>query len=562
MPKCLGSTYDDGDDYVDGGAGNDRMDGGSGDDQIYGRSGDDTLTGGEGDDLLVPGTGYDIVEGGAGIDTVNYTQDGSQAGWTVTLEQAIDAEGVRRGMAFLTGGAEADLLYDIENVSGSAGDDVIIGSGLDNVLRGYGGNDHIVGGDGNDTIAGGNGVDTLEGGSGRDTVDFRNDSAAVTVILIWGVSSSAGNPGETLVSFEHAIGSHYDDTMYGDNGSNRLEGGFGDDYIVGLDGNDYLYGGRDNDTLDGGEGRDRLTGDEGDDTLIGDVKNSERLNGGSGRDTADYSADTNGVSVLLDNIDTPGSVDGEVKGVWFPNGPDEPGKVWIDTLTDIENVTGGTGDDFIFGTTHRAGNVLRGGGGDDEIIGAGGNDTIFGEDGNDTIHVGFGDTEIDGGDGLDHLFYTDLERGLAIDLAVGSATFRDDLGDRKQDVIRDIEEVTGTRGDDFIVGSSGADTLNGGEGDDTIVGGDGDDVIAGGAGLDRIIYNESDGDDLVYFNAEEDVLDLTSWGYVSLSELSNDLSQLMSGGMTSVIFYGDPAGDILTLSNTSLSQLDATNILI
>ncbi|MEM8572838.1 MAG: hypothetical protein AAGG56_18355, partial [Pseudomonadota bacterium] len=135
IPKCLGSNYFDGDDYADGGGGDDTLDGGNGNDTLYGRSGNDKLVGGEGDDRLVAGTGFDTLDGGSGIDTIDYFNDGSQTGWVITLQQSIDAEGVRYGLAQRTGALEVDWLIDIENVLGSAGDDVIIGSDTHNELR-------------------------------------------------------------------------------------------------------------------------------------------------------------------------------------------------------------------------------------------------------------------------------------------------------------------------------------------------------------------------------------------------------------------------------------------
>ncbi len=560
VPKCLGSAFFDGHDYADGGGGNDVLDGGNGNDTLFGRSGNDKLIGGEGDDSLVPGTGYDTIDGGAGIDMIDYLTSGHQSGWTIILEQSV-SDGVRYGLAMRTGALETDWLVDIENVSGSGGDDVIVGSSTHNLLRGNAGDDNIVGGGGNDTIDGGMGIDTLDGGDGRDTVSFQTSLAGVTVSLAWQFSYTSGQPAEQLISFENVIGSQHADSIYGDNGFNVLRGERGADYIDGEGGNDILYGGEGNDTLEGGDGRDRLNGDDGDDTLIGDVKHSELLSGGRGRDTADYSADTHGVTVVLDSIGTAEKLDGTVEGVWYPTGPEEPGITWTDTLRDIENVTGGSGDDFIFGSTDKNGNVLRGGDGQDEIFGAGGNDTIFGDLGDDTIHGAFGSSAIDGGDGVDHLTYVNLATGMVINLTNGTATFRDDEAEEKLDTIADIEIATGTQGNDFIMGASGSETLFGGAGDDTIAGRGGADFIDGGEGRDRIIYDQGDGDDVVVFNAEEDVLDLSTWGFLTFSEFADDFSETTINGETAVVFTGDPFGGTLTLLGTSFAELESGNLL-
>lgn len=56
----------------------------------------------------------------------------------------------------------------IENVRGSAGDDVIRGDSQNNYLDGRGGNDRLIGGGGNDTLMGRAGDDSLFGGHGAD----------------------------------------------------------------------------------------------------------------------------------------------------------------------------------------------------------------------------------------------------------------------------------------------------------------------------------------------------------------------------------------------------------
>ena len=79
----LGDTLwgDEGDDIVRGGdgndsltglAGNDIFGGGGGDDLISGAGGNDTLYGGEGDDTITGGTGQDWIDGQTGIDIAIY----------------------------------------------------------------------------------------------------------------------------------------------------------------------------------------------------------------------------------------------------------------------------------------------------------------------------------------------------------------------------------------------------------------------------------------------------------------------------------------------------------
>jgi hypothetical protein len=138
-----------GDDSLEGGDGNDTVFGGAGKDTLLGGLGDDSLDGGTEDDLLAGGPGNDTIEGGEGNDTVTY---------------ASSAGPVNANLATGVGtGDGTDVLRNLENVTGSAFDDVITGSGVANIL---------IGGAGKDTITGGAGIDTVRGGAGDDLSIF------------------------------------------------------------------------------------------------------------------------------------------------------------------------------------------------------------------------------------------------------------------------------------------------------------------------------------------------------------------------------------------------------
>jgi len=74
-----------------------------------------------------------------------------------------------------------------------------------------------------------------------------------------------------------------DNTLVGDDGRDRFNGGFGDDTLLGNGGNDVLRGDDGNDLLEGGSGRDRLYGGSGDDILYGGDGN-DKLRGDDGND--------------------------------------------------------------------------------------------------------------------------------------------------------------------------------------------------------------------------------------------------------------------------------------
>ena len=102
----------------------------------------------------------------------------------------------------------------------------------------------------------------------------------------------------------------------------------------------------------------------------------DTLNGGSGTDAADYSAYAANLSITLNGGST---------AVVGGSGPSTSAS---DTLANIENFIGGSGNDTITGDG--SANVLSGGSGNDTINGAGGNDTLEGGAGDDTLNGGAG----------------------------------------------------------------------------------------------------------------------------------------------------------------------------
>ena len=138
---------------------NDTLIGNAGDNVLLGGDGDDILIGGEGDDILIGGERNNTLDGGAGSDTASYVT--ARAGVTVNLSLTGAQD---------TGGAGTDTLRNLENLTGSAFDDILIGNAGDNVLLGGEGNDTLNSRAGNDTLDGGGGNDILNGGAGNDTL--------------------------------------------------------------------------------------------------------------------------------------------------------------------------------------------------------------------------------------------------------------------------------------------------------------------------------------------------------------------------------------------------------
>ena len=133
---------------------------------------------------------------------------------------------------------------------------------------------------------------------------------------------------------------------------------------------------------------------------------------------------------------------------------------------------------------------------------------VFGEAGDDRITVGSGfapfeiELDVRGGDGNDSIV-----GGNNIELFYGEAgndTLRGNgLGDQLTGGSgNDI--IDGGSGDDTIQGEAGNDSLNGGDGDDQVVGGSGNDTVIGGSGFD--ILDGRGGTDSVLGNAADDAL--------------------------------------------------------
>jgi T5SS/PEP-CTERM-associated repeat protein len=141
----------------------------------------------------------------------------------------------------------------------------------------------------------------------------------------------------------------------------EIFGNSGDDNIVGSSFGDIIHGGDGNDTLYGGPGDDQVYGEGGNDLIIGgDGRGNDYYDGGSGNNTVEYQSATLPINV---NLET-GTASGD---------PD----IGTDTLVNIQNVIGGSGNDTIIGNAQD--NILVGGPGSDTLAGQGGNDILIGD---------------------------------------------------------------------------------------------------------------------------------------------------------------------------------------
>ena len=309
--------------------------------------------------------------------------------------------------------------------------------------------------------------------------------------------------------------------------------------VMGLGGADTIQTRGANDFYDGGSGNDTFVA-----TLGGD-----RIFGGDGFDTVDYSSSDSGVVVVgsssslqvgaagnagdlieavesliatshadhftffgspalfdLQHIDAGAGIDtlsfsGSNEGLLINLAQGQLTGLVTGAqiaIENFENATAGAANDVVIGTS--AANMLRGGLGNDTLQGLDGDDTLWGDAGDDFLFGDAGDDQMFGDDGNDSL--------------IGGAG---------------NDKLWGGNGNDHLEGGVGDDLLVGGAGDDHLYGGDGNDNLTGNAG-DNFLFGE-DGDDII-----------TCYG-------GNDIA---SGGQGADWFYLIGADSTLTITDFEL----------
>lgn len=207
------------------------------------------------------------------------------------------------------------------------------------------------------------------------------------------------------------------DTILGSPGVDNIFGEGHGDILFGRNGDDYIKGGDDIDYLDSGPGQDSIFGDNDNDIWFAEAASDARtdvFSGGAGDDTATYQKRTQPVSVSLNGRPDDGAAFAERDNI----------------LADVENITGGAGNDLLTGSN--GGNRIIGNGGNDTIDGLDARDRLYGDAGNDAITGGKGRDDMVGGAGNDRLFGKDFFIGNdSLDGWTGTDTCQADLLDTK-----------------------------------------------------------------------------------------------------------------------------------
>ena len=499
------------------GAGNDVLVGNSGDNQLVAAAGDDTIIGGGGDDHILCWGGNDTVSFASSTDAL-----------TVDL-----AAGTSVGAA--TG---HDTLSMCENVIGGAGNDVISGDAQANTLIGGAGNDTLRGQFGDDVLVGGVGNDSISGGAGSDTVDYSDSTSAVKVSLTTMKASGAGN--DVLSNIENIVGGSGNDVLVGSAGANAIDGGAGDDSIDGAAGIDTLsfagFSGPVTVSLQQkkarGNGNDTLVrienvlGGSGDDSLMGDAA-ANHLDGGPGNDVL-FGGLGNDALVGGEGVDTASFADTS-KPIVASLSTGKSTGAGSDTLSSIENLTGGSGKDNLTGDSQA--NRIDGGSGNDVLAGGAGDDSLVG---------GLGDDSLNGGDGSDVADFSALTAAVRANLSTGKAS-----GPAGNDTLVDLEGLIGGAGNDLLIGNDAANVLTGNGGDDNISGAGGDDVLSGGYGKDLLVGGS--GNDTVSYAGTSLAItaSLTTGTATGLGSDTLNGVENLTGGDGADVLTGDTQANVL-----------------
>ncbi|MFO0245966.1 MAG: beta strand repeat-containing protein, partial [Betaproteobacteria bacterium] len=435
-----------------GNSGNDSLAGGAGANTLDGGSGDDTIVGGDGNERIFGANGSDSIDAGAGTgDVISFNHTSAQA-VSATIS-AIGGTGGSNYAEVRTASQGNDTIINFENIEGSWQDDgfTIDGAATDNALL------FVLGSIGNDTIAA-NIASNAVMANYDVAAGALNFTRGVIVDLNAGTADDGRGGIDSLIGVRGVSGSSFGDTILGSGFNDRFRENGGSDSINGRDGLDMLdYSGNSTSqhvsvnlaaerATDGRGGTDTVIsmeyarGGAGNDTLIGNDADNE-LRGGSGADILDGGASG------FDVADYANNTSAQAISVNLVAQFADDGRGSNDTLLSIEYVRGGAG-----------------------------NDTIIGSAANERFRGNAGSDSMDGGDGTeDILDLSQTNAAVSANLVTGRAN--DGLGGT--DSFSNIEGV---------YSGTAADTLIGGSGNDYFDGGMGGDRIDGGAGADRVRY--------------------------------------------------------------------------
>ncbi|MBU1567845.1 MAG: hypothetical protein KJ630_19740 [Proteobacteria bacterium] len=565
--------------FMLGGTGADTLTGGSQDDLLIGGEGNDTLNGGGGSDTLIGGKGQDTLYDGDDTIRVHDFQGEN----TVEI---IDGGG---GINIIAGTNASDIidfsattLSSIARIEGGAGEDIIKGSKGADVL--YGGTIDTPEDSAKDRLEGGEGVDEYHVGIGDIILDTDKQGT------IW----FAGQQLPTMVFTKQS-----QDINYYENDDHSWRGVLNADGSLNISNNDTPGFFTIKDFASGSSGITLAdyTPQATDLTFSGSSTSSSAK--AYYRENNDNHWYYSFLRKQADGTHTTEVADFTLDAIPSLNVTGSDGRDFLFGLTNSDTLSGGAGDDTIYGwdiryqhgetqwlaylppaTVDMGGDILSGGSGNDYIIGAmgadiidGGDDddilsgkegadVIFGGQGKDVLLGGGGNDVLQGGDGDDYLsgdawavmhftqdgenfiykyIWLQPESGWAHFSDLQFAYSEEGFPTGVTEYIADLRYNPEDQGDDYLAGGSGNDLMRGMAGNDTLRGDEGDDYLDGGTGNDWLIGGEDN--DTLYGGADNDKLygdkeDHTGTGNDSLYGEAGD-DKLIGGNGDDFLDGGD-----------------------
>ncbi len=298
----------------------------------------------------------------------------------------------------------------------------------------------------------------------------------------------------------------------------------GNDKLTGTDKSDIIWGNSGKDIICGGSSADILIGGEGDDTIYG----------GSGHDVliAGNANDSNRNKLEISDLEKLFSRQGaiNVNDFFSENG----GK---------NTLRGGSGNDLLIGD--KDADYLDGGNDNDYLYGGSGNDVLVGGKGQDYLYGGSDDDILIAGDmniKKDNQKWEEITSLNQNKQDINTANFEQDkktnklYGDAGNDLLigdKGNDYLDGGDDNDYLYGGKGNDTLIGGSGDDYLVGGQDSDRLEGGEGYDKYIIKNDDGADTIY--------DSDGIGHIKYNEniLHGSIMKEPIGGVLWIDAYGN-----------------------
>lgn len=662
-----------------GGSNNDTLTGTSGNNTITGGSGNDTLNANGGTDTLDGGIGTDtatfasygaavtanlgtltVTDNAAGVVTLTSIETLVATGFDDTIlsgsvivnttinggggTDLIDFTPLQASVTANLGSGTATIglgtsytLSNIENLTGGGLTDYLTGSAGNNTVTGGAGNDFLYGSLGTDTLDGGLGYDyyafgapfgnaftaslgaanvlltdgatynttlisidwiggttgndvfnsggvggvsrvlTLNGEQGTDTISFSTEVTAVTANLDSQATGAFGTYSFWESRIENLTGGSAGDSLTGSArggntlGNNVINGGAGDDVIRGNGGNDTIDGGADFDTATFFHVTGNITVALGathtvnytDPNLFGSAStltNIESIITGTGNDS--FSVSGAGLTLTLDAGGGTDSISfaGQAGALNINLNNTATGAFGTYTFanTSFENVTSGSGSDTITGTS--VANVIVAGLGTDTVNAGGGDDTI--DDSGSTFATN--GTNIINAEGGNDTVYTYVATNT-LDGGTGTDTLRYDTnGGFGVNTANDLTftlnagSTAGTVTDGTRTDTfSSFEIFYGGTANDLFVGGTGNDTFFGNAGTD--IFRGGAGNDSFTGGAGIDTADYsTAASAITASLLSNNATNDGNGGQDSFAELENITGSAF---NDTITGDNANNVL-